>query len=68
VGGGHSVGGGERLCKMNKQMHGLLVDDDAHWPPVLWSQTCWLHKLQSKLERPTKKSAAAVAVVCLTVM
>ena len=31
------------------------VADDAHWPPVLWSQTCWLRKLQSKLERPQQR-------------
>ena len=54
----HSVGGGGRLCKIIKQMHGLLVADDTHWPPVLWSQTCWQRKLQSKLEKAATKMSA----------
>ena len=48
-------GGGGRLCKMNKQMHGLLVAHDTHWSPVLWSQTRWLRKLQSELERQQQR-------------
>jgi len=49
---------------------GPLAADDAHRPPVVRSQTRWLRKLHSKLQRPQQRVQwlSAVAVVCPSVI